>query len=79
MPSKYSNEIFSYFIKQNCIELNTYKNYVIYPNIGYTLIDKNNREKKKLFVIIQILKLMKKNLILLLKKNHLTNNLHSLI
>lgn len=47
MPSKYSNEIFSYFIKRNCIELNTYKNYVIYPNIGYTIIDKNIREKKK--------------------------------
>lgn len=47
MPADYSNTTYSFLVKRDCIELNTSTNYVIYPNIGYSIIDKNTREKKK--------------------------------
>lgn len=47
MPSDYSNTIYSYFIRRKCMELNSYRNYLIYPNIGYTIIDKKIKEEKK--------------------------------
>lgn len=48
MPSDYSNTTFSFFIKRDCIELNSYKNYLISPNTGYySIIDKKRKERQK--------------------------------
>lgn len=47
MPSDYSNTTFSFFIKRDCIELNSYKNYLIFSNTGYSIIDKKRKDKQK--------------------------------